>query len=256
MHLLGHLSTGLVVIILLLVFVAPFIDLPISRRLEAKLDRKDRLRLYRVVIVYLWLMAGLAWIYRDGTGLRVAHAAGDAAWMFGAAWRTWAIAAAVALFFVVALKPGVDCLLRPRRIPAYTRAMKKVGWVLPQDRQQRRWFALLSVSAGVCEEWILRGVVPHCLHMQAGLSVTAALLVSSALFGWNHLYQGWRGVGSTALIGFMFGLVALLSGGLLLPILLHCAMDLQVVVSFRPDKPVVDPGVADGGLREAQRGQQ
>ena len=116
------------------------------------------------------------------------------------------------------------------------RAMKSLGWFLPHDAQQRRWFAWLSMTAGVCEEWIFRGVVPHGLHARAGLSLTAALLISSVLFGWNHLYQGWRAVGSTALIGFAFGLLALLSGGLLLPMLLHCAMDLQIVFSFRPDE--------------------
>jgi membrane protease YdiL (CAAX protease family) len=166
----------------------------------------------------------------------VPHSPGEALWLFGAHWRRWGIAALVALFFAVALKPGIDCLLRPKRVAAYMRAMKSLGWFLPHDAQQRRWFAWLSMTAGVCEEWIFRGVVPHGLHARAGLSLTAALLISSVLFGWNHLYQGWRAVGSTALIGFAFGLLALLSGGLLLPMLLHCAMDLQIVFSFRPDE--------------------
>jgi membrane protease YdiL (CAAX protease family) len=46
---------------------------------------------------------------------------------------------------------------------------------------------------------------------------------------------GWKAVGSTAVIGLAFGLLALLSGNLLIPILLHSAMDLQIVVFFRPD---------------------
>ncbi len=235
MHLLSALSPGLLAILGILLFVAPFLDLPISRRLQAAPTGQRRLRLYRLVIAYLWVLAGLTWVYRDGTGVHVLHAAGDAAWLFGSRWRTWTISAILTLFFALVFKPGVDALLRPRRVPAYTRAMKSLAWVLPHNAQQRRWFALLSVTAGVCEEWVLRGVVPHGLNAKAGMSITASLLISSLLFGWNHLYQGWKAVGSTAVIGFAFGLLALLSGNLSIPILLHCAMDLQVVIFFRPD---------------------
>ena len=236
MHFFSALGPGLVVLLVLLLFVTPVIDLPMSRRLKADPRGEEKLRLYRWVLIYLWLMAAFSWVCRNGMGMRLLHAPGEALWLFGARWRTWGIAALVAVFFGLALKPGIDCLFRPRRVPAYTRAMQSLGWFLPHDAEQRRWFAWLSVTAGVCEEWILRGVVPHGLHARAGISLTTALLVSSVLFGWNHLYQGWRAVGGTALIGFALGLVALLSGGLLLPMLLHCAMDLQIVISFRPDE--------------------
>jgi membrane protease YdiL (CAAX protease family) len=235
MHSLSLLGPGLLSIIGILLFVAPFLDLPLSRRLQAAPTGQRRLLLYRLVIAYLWVLAGLAWVCRDGTEVHVLHAAGDAAWLFGSRWRTWTFSAILVLFFAFAFKPGVDVLLRPRRVQAYTRAMKSLAWVLPHDAQQRRWFALLSVTAGVCEEWVLRGVVSHGLNAKAGVSITTSLLVSSLLFGWNHLYQGWKAVGSTAVIGLAFGLLALLSGNLLIPILLHSAMDLQIVVFFRPD---------------------
>jgi membrane protease YdiL (CAAX protease family) len=188
-----------------------------------------------LIIAYLWVLAALAWVWRDGTGIHVLHPAGIPTWLFGARWRTWTIAGILVLFFALVFKPGLATLLRPRLIPAYTRAMKSVAWMLPHDAQQRRWFALLSLTAGVCEEWLLRGVVPHGLNAKAGVSITTSLLISSLLFGWNHLYQGWRAVGSSAVIGLAFGLVALLSGNLVIPILLHCAMDLQIVVCFRPE---------------------
>ena len=244
MHFFSDLGPGLVVVIALLLFVAPFIDLPMARRLKAAPSGKVRLRLYRVCLIYLWLLAAFSWICRDGMGIRVLHAPGEASWLFGAHWRTWSIAALVVMFFAFMLKPGVDCLFRPRRVAAYTRAWKPFAWLLPHDAEQRRWWAWLSVTAGVCEEWVLRGVVPHGFHARAGLSLTTALLISSVLFGWNHLYQGWRSVGITALIGFAFGLLALLSGGLLLPILLHCAIDLQIVIYFRPDELRRDPDLA------------
>jgi membrane protease YdiL (CAAX protease family) len=236
-HFLSVLGPGLLAIIGILLFVAPFLDLPLSRRLQAAPTGQRRLLLYWLVIAYLWVLAGLAWVCRDGTEVHVLHAAGDPAWLFGVRWRTWTISAILVLFFALVFKPGVDALLRPRRVPAYTRAMKSLAWLLPHDAQQRRWFALLSVTAGVCEEWVLRGVVFHALNVKIGASITTSLLISSLLFGWNHLYQGRKAVGSTAAIGLAFGLLALLSGNLFVPILLHCAMDLQIVVFFRPDMP-------------------
>ena len=244
MHFISAFGPSLLLLLGLLLFVAPFIDLPISRRLQAAPSAGKRLRLYRFLIIFLWLLAAFSWIYRGGAEIRMTHAPGEALWLFGAQWRTWGIAALVTLFFAVALKPGIDCILRPGRVAAYTRAMKSIAWFLPHDVQQRRWFVWLSITAGVCEEWILRGVVPHGLHARAGFSLTAALLISSMLFGWNHLYQGWAAIGSTALIGFALGLLALLSGGLLLPILLHCALDLQIVIYFRPDQLPRDPDLA------------
>jgi membrane protease YdiL (CAAX protease family) len=241
MHFLTALGPGFLILLALLLFVVPFIDLPLSLSLQAAPSSEKRLRLYRLAIIELWLLAALAWACRNGMATRVPHSTGEAQWLFGAQWRTWGVALLVALFLAAALKPGIDCLLRPRRVPAYTRAMKAIGWFLPHDREQRRWFACLSVTAGICEEWVLRGVVPHGLHAKAGLSLTAALVISSLLFGWNHLYQGWKAIGSTALVGFALGLVALVSGGLLIPILLHCAMDLQLVICFRPDELPQDP---------------
>ena len=235
MHFLSTLGPGLVVLLGLLLFISPFVDLAMARRLKAAPSGEGRLRFYRGALI-LWLLAAFSWIYRDGMGIRVSHAPGEALWLFGAHWRTWGIAALVALFFAVVLKPGVDCLFRPRRVAAYTRAWMPFAWLLPHDAEQRRWWAWVSVTAGVCEEWIFRGVVLHGLHAKAGLSLTAALLASSVLFGWNHLYQGWKAVGITALIGFAFGLLALLSGGLLLPMLLHCVMDLQILIYFRPEE--------------------
>lgn len=235
MHFLWRLGPGLLVVVGLLVFVVPFLDLPFSMRLKAAPSDEGRLRLYRLIIGYLWAMAVLCRVLGDEAGMRVPHTSGEAAWLFGARWRECGMAALVAALFAVVLKPGVDCLLRPRRIGAYTRSAKALSWLLPHDAQQRRWFAGLSITAGICEEWILRGFVLREFHVRAGWSLTAALVVSSVLFGWNHLYQGWYAVVGSTVIGLGFGVIALLSGGLLVPMVLHSIMDLQTVVFFRPD---------------------
>ncbi|MGA6982059.1 MAG: hypothetical protein WBZ11_10950 [Candidatus Sulfotelmatobacter sp.] len=103
MRSISALGPGLLFLLGLLLFVAPFIDLPISRRLEAAPNAETRLRLYRFVFIFLWLLAAFSWIYRGGTEIRIPHQPGDAPWLFGARLRTWGIAALVTLFLAVAL---------------------------------------------------------------------------------------------------------------------------------------------------------
>ncbi len=236
MHDLLHGHAGFLLLLGLLVLVMPFLDLPLSIPLRSAPTDEGRVRLYQWIVVYLWAAAALAWVVRGGAGMQVLHAPGDASWLWAAPWRTWTAWVMLVAFFGLLLMPGVVCLLQPRRIPAYTRAVKRIPWLLPHNARQRRWFAVLSVTAGVCEEWILRGVVMHGLHVGLGLSLTAALLWSSLLFGWNHLYQGWRAVLGSGLVGLALGVLALLTGGLLVPMVLHSVMDLQTVVYFRPDR--------------------
>ncbi len=79
MHALSSLGPGLLAIVGILLFIAPFLDLPLSRRLQANPTDHQRLLLYRLIIAYLWVLAGLSWIYKGGTGIHVLHVAGDAA---------------------------------------------------------------------------------------------------------------------------------------------------------------------------------
>jgi membrane protease YdiL (CAAX protease family) len=54
------------------------------------------------------------------------------------------------------------------------------------------------------------------------------------IFGFNHLYQSAGGVAGTAIVGFLFGLLFLLTGNLRLSIILHGVMDLRMLAILRP----------------------
>jgi len=66
------------------------------------------------------------------------------------------------------------------------------------------------------------------------LNLTLALLISSVIFGLNHLYQGAAGVAGSAIVGFLFGLLFLLTGNLLFPIIFHGVIDLRMLAILRP----------------------
>jgi membrane protease YdiL (CAAX protease family) len=53
-----------------------------------------------------------------------------------------------------------------------------------------------------------------------------AVVVSTIIFGLGHAYQGWKGIGKTSTAGLALALLAVGSGSLFLPILLHAVGDL------------------------------
>jgi len=89
------------------------------------------------------------------------------------------------------------------------------GWSLAE-------LALISVLAGISEEWLFRGAV------QGGLSKTLgqplALVVASVAFGLCHLVN-WTYAFAAACIGAYLGVVWLQTGNLLTPIITHALYD-------------------------------
>jgi membrane protease YdiL (CAAX protease family) len=101
-----------------------------------------------------------------------------------------------------------------------------VALLLPTTTTQRWLAAGLSVSAGVVEEAIFRGLLIAAGVALLGISALTAGLLSLALFSWGHVYQGRAGVIGSAVLGLLFTLLYLITGSLLLPIILHIGQDL------------------------------
>jgi membrane protease YdiL (CAAX protease family) len=119
--------------------------------------------------------------------------------------------------------------------------------LLPHTRAEMRRFGLVSLTAGICEELLFRGLV--LWYLASLIPPAAALLVGAALFGMAHAYQGTKGVLQTGLIGL--GLVALyvVSGSLWVPMVLHAFVDVNsglIAYAFlRPSPPSgTSPGVS------------
>ncbi len=77
------------------------------------------------------------------------------------------------------------------------------------------WILIGFVLGGVLEEVLFRGFLLNRIAKFLGGNMFAsitALVVTSAIFGLCHLYQGVSGSISTAFIGFLLGSIYLLSG--------------------------------------------
>ena len=106
--------------------------------------------------------------------------------------------------------------------------LKEIDYLLPQSRSEIALFAGVSVTAGICEEVLFRGFLFAYLHSSPwNLDPLTIVMVSSAMFGIAHLGQGVKGVLLTGMIGAALGILYVVTGSLLAPIVLHILIDLR-----------------------------
>lgn len=209
--------------------------------LRANPTSRQKTGFYRYILLTQWPLTALAvGIVGAGEILRAPVAPGPAL----PVWLRMFFGGLVAGFFALGFLPILQSLRGEKYRAAYERAFRralaKAPGLLPETSQERRWFAAISITAGVCEEVLCRGfLIGFLMRMPGGLHlpISAALVLSAVAFGLNHIYQGKTGLISTTLSGLAFGGLFLLTGSLMLPMLLHAAADLQGLYILRPSKP-------------------
>jgi len=228
-----------------LLVIAPAWDYWDTRRLKRSPSSAGKIRYYKTLCSWLWigsfvalLLLGWRWLFT------ISPAPAEIPWLLNHAWvRYLVVAILIAVFLVVVLLPfGIvvwkKLTKRPRKYGT-SDAVKSLDYFLPRTWTERRWFAFLCITAGVCEETLYRGFLLHYLHvLPLSLNLTLALVIAAFIFGLAHLYQGASGVVGSALFGFLISLLFLLTGNLLLPMIIHAASDLRVLVLLRPPNAI------------------
>lgn len=100
--------------------------------------------------------------------------------------------------------------------------------LLPRNREERRWTALLAANAGPAEELFFRLLLPLVIALATGEALLA-FVAAAAIFGAVHFYQGPAGAVGTAVAGLVFTALYLGSGSLLVPIVMHSLMNLNAL---------------------------
>lgn len=157
----------------------------------------------------LWLWQGRTW---DEIGLSPRHPTG---WIWGLG-----LAALLAIGSWVQQKRAAR---DPEALEQVLRRVSQVERMLPHAAEELKTFYALSATAGFCEELLYRGYLMWYLEHWMGLVPTLA--GSSILFGVGHAYQGWRGVVTTGLFGGLLGVLYLVTGSLVTPMLVHALVD-------------------------------
>jgi membrane protease YdiL (CAAX protease family) len=197
------------------------------RALQAKpsVGPAERISLYHSTIAFQWLAVAVV------------------------AWRAWTHGFSIAQLGLSALgapKPIVAAIVgsgvmatlqwfnlrRMGRLPgkARERLQALAQRILPQSPRERASFFALSVTAGICEEFLYRGFAMAALA-RAGLPSWSVIVISSLLFGAAHLYQGRSGLAGTMLLGLLFALARVALGSLIPVMAWHAAVDLVAGVA-------------------------
>lgn len=220
---------------LLVIFLAvgmPLWDWYEIPRLKASTEPRKKIKYYRKIVAALWVCAAIAVLTTGIATTFTAHLrAGEIPWLDAGSRGSKLILGITTGMFIAILLPAV-LALRSETIRAKAgKAARKLAYLLPSTGEERSWWWLVCITAGVCEEFIYRGFLLHYFHATPfQLSLTWALVASSVIFGIGHLYQGVVGSVQTALMGFIFGCLFLITGSLLLPMVLHAVLDLRVLV--------------------------
>lgn len=230
------------VLVLFLAIGMPLWDWYEIPRLKASTEPGKKVRYYRKVMIALWICAVVAVLTVGLVPAFTFHTApGEIRWLdpgsVGARFTEGIIAGALIAIFL----PAVLALRNEKIRAKAAKAAKKLAFLIPSTAEERGWWWPVCTTAGVCEELDYRGFLLHYFHVfPFHLGLTWALVVASVIFGVGHLYQGGAGSVTTAVLGFVFGCLFLITGNLALPMVLHTVLDLRVLamlpVGSRPRK--------------------
>ncbi len=222
----GNLSTlgffDLAVLLMLVVAV------PLSGVIEFRLLNRwiragrtqARLRFYAWVIGFEWaltlsLLVGWFSQNRGLEPLGLVPAVSEFQWL--------AVVAGLGLTYLVIMQMNA-VLEDDEQLEKVQSELDKLARLAPRTDTEQQMFLWLSVTAGICEEILYRGLLMSLLAPLLGWF--PALLTVAVIFGLGHAYQGWIGMGKTALVGLALGLLAWFSGSLFVGMILHAVLDL------------------------------
>ena len=185
-----------------------------------------KVRLYRELVVEQVITTGVVLVLWRG---------GLSATSLGlVAPRSWAWTG-TALFVIVGALVWSSLQLRPKARKIREKLQNSIGALLPDSHQERFWFGAISVGAGISEELVYRGFLLLYLNLYLPhLNTAERVLLTSLSFGLGHIYQGWKPAIGTGILGIALAGLYLMSGSLLLPMLVHAAMDWWGLLIFPP----------------------
>jgi len=208
----------------LVAIVYPLVGLYRYRRIEhlpEPLPSKIRLRIYYSLIVSQWVLVALVTLFFASAG----RSLGDLGQSLGPRPLGTLVTAGAVLAAFSVLSIFTTQQLKGASPSDLPRRMRRAGKILPQTGEERAWFAVVAVTAGVCEEILYRGFVPWAVASWTG-NVLLAYGLAAVVFGLGHAYQGRDGMVVTGILGLVFGALAFSVKSLLPGQLLHVAIDL------------------------------
>ena len=116
-------------------------------------------------------------------------------------------------------------LTRPEQLDKVRHQLAAASPLLPHTPGEHTGFMLLSITAGICEEFLFRGFVLWYVRVSTGLLLAA--MISTILFGAAHLYLSRRDALRAGIVGALMAVMVIATRSLLPAMILHAAVDLN-----------------------------
>jgi uncharacterized protein len=215
---------------LLLLLGFPLWDVLETRALKTGLNPRRKVLSYQRITIVLWISAVGAWAMLRSTVFLVWAAVHQSIWQKINSSFVWGLLGAWVTVNLLRAFQRRNTKLRDVTVAA----LKQLDFFLPATREERIWFAVVSVTAGICEEVLYRGfLIRYFSDGPWHLPLAVALIVSSVAFGMAHGYQGLSGIIRTGIIGAVMAIIFFITGSLWLPMALHAFLDLNVLLLLR-----------------------
>jgi len=163
-------------------------------------DHPNRIALYLTTIVWEWILTAyvLVGVRRYGTSLEE---------VTGAKWKNVLefvrdVGIAVAFWFAALLVLGATAIALH-----FKGSKESVGFLAPEGLVQISLWILVCVTAGFCEETIFRGYLQKQFISWTG-NAASGVVLSAAVFGACHVYQGVKAAVVISVYGLLFGILA------------------------------------------------
>jgi membrane protease YdiL (CAAX protease family) len=138
--------------------------------------------------------------------------------------RVGAALAIVTLYLFYMLRLRTRMVANTGKYPRYRELMESVSIFAARTPGEYRLFGIVALTAGICEEVLMRGFVMSLFASLLGIVVGA--LVNIILFALGHAYQGGKGILRTGAFGVIMTIFVLATGSLVPAIVLHFIQDI------------------------------
>lgn len=161
-------------------------------------ERHGGIPLYISVIIFEWVLFGITYA---GTRKRIALRE-----LIGVRWAGGTALARTALITIVFWFVWEGSARVMHRLLGSSDT-RNVSAMLPRTALEIFVWILVSISAGICEEFVYRGYFQRQFAAMTR-SVAVGLALQAIVFGLSHAYQGWKQVVIITVLGALYGLLA------------------------------------------------
>jgi membrane protease YdiL (CAAX protease family) len=200
----------------------------VSVHRQAVVQNPNRLLFYLPTMAWEWLVVGYIYWGLRRHGKSFQNIAG----------KSWKSASEFFLDIGIAFAFWIGAIIIlsiVSRLVHATGMAEAARLLAPQDWLESIVWVGLAVTAGICEETIFRGYLQRQFVAWTG-SAAVGVVLSAALFGLGHVYQGAKATIVIGVYGLMFGILAEVRQNLRPGIITHAWHDAitGLIIRFLP----------------------